>query len=149
MTPEWLRDSVEQGHPLPCADYVALQGLKDTTEEHCPHSGKSQSTVTTLSKPESPSQDPLRPPSRAAPISPAPPAFLLPPLKPPSAVELDHTAHFCCSRASPLVCPNQSLCAEFDVLRRSRVLDGNERSALSYARAIAVSVILFALQPRT
>jgi hypothetical protein len=44
------------------------------------------------------------------------------------------------------VCPNQSLCAEFDVLRRSRVLEGNERSALSYARAIAVSVISLTFQ---
>ena len=136
---------MEQGRPLPCADYAALQGLKEATEKHCPRS-KSQSTVTALSKSGSQSQDYLRPPSRAAHISLDPPAFLLPPSKPPPAVELDHTAHFCCSRASPLVCPNQSLCAEFDVLRRSRVLEGNERSALSYARAIAVSVTSLALQ---
>lgn len=133
VTPEWLRDSIEQGRPLPCADYAALQVLKEATEEHCPRS-KSQPKVT---KPGSTSQDSLRPSSRAAHINPDPPAFLLPPSKSPTPVELDHTAHFSCSRASPLVCPNQSLCAEFDVLRRSRVLEGNERSALSYARAIA------------
>ncbi|KAH9174946.1 Nucleotidyltransferase [Lactarius sanguifluus] len=132
VKPDWLRDSVEQGHPLPCTDYAALSDLKEATEEHCPRSN-SQSVVTTLSKSGSLSTS-SRPPSRAALT---PPAFLLPPSKPPSPVELDHTAHFCCSRASPLVCPNQALCAEFDVLRRSRVLESNERSALSYARAIA------------
>ena len=131
---------MEQGRPLPCVDYAALPVLKEATEEHDPRS-KSQSKVTAISKPASPSQDSLRPSSRPAHIGPAPPAFLLPPSKPPTPVELDHTAHFSCSRASPLVCPNQSLCAEFDILRRSRVLEGNERSALSYARAIAVSVI--------
>ncbi|KAN0126238.1 Nucleotidyltransferase [Lactarius tabidus] len=136
VTPEWLRDSIEQGRPLPCADYAAVQVLKEATEEHCP-SSKSQSKVTAISKTESPLQDSLRSRSRAAHISLTPPAFLLPPSKTPTPVELDHTAHFCCSRASPLVCPNQSLCAEFDVLRRSRVLEGNERSALSYARVIA------------
>ncbi|KAH9021225.1 Nucleotidyltransferase [Lactarius hengduanensis] len=118
VKPDWLRDSVEQGHPLPCTDYAAFN---------------SQSAVTALSKSGSLSTS-SRPPSRAALT---PPAFLLPPSKPPSPVELDHTAHFCCSRASPLVCPNQALCAEFDVLRRSRVLESNERSVLSYARAIA------------
>ncbi|KAH9050966.1 Nucleotidyltransferase [Lactarius deliciosus] len=132
VKPDWLRDSVEQGHPLPCTDYAALPDLKEATEEHCPRS-KSQSAVTALSKSGSPSIS-SRSPSRAALT---PPAFLLPPSKPPSPVELDHTAHFCCSRASPLVCPNQALCAEFDVLRRSRILESNERSALSYARAIA------------
>ncbi|KAH9006161.1 Nucleotidyltransferase [Lactarius hatsudake] len=132
VKPDWLRDSVEQGHPLPCTDYAALPDLKEATEEHCPRS-KSQSAVTALSKSGSLSTS-SRSPSRAALT---PPAFLLPPSKPPSSVELDHTAHFCCSRASPLVCPNQALCAEFDVLRRSRMLESNERSALSYARAIA------------
>lgn len=132
VKPDWLRDSVEQGHPLPCTDYAALSDLKEATEEHCPRSN-SQSAVTALSKSGSLSTS-SRPPSRAALT---PPAFLLPPSKPPSPVELDHTAHFCCSRASPLVCPNQALCAEFDVLRRSRMLESNERSALSYARAIA------------
>ncbi|KAH9067627.1 Nucleotidyltransferase [Lactarius vividus] len=123
VKPDWLRDSVEQGYPLPCMDYAALSDLKEATEEHLTALSKSGSLSTSS-----------RPPSRAALT---PPAFLLPPSKPPSPVELDHTAHFCCSRASPLVCPNQALCAEFDVLRRSRVLESNERSALSYARAIA------------
>ncbi len=140
---------MEKERPLPCADYAALQDLKEATEEHCPRS-KSQSPVAALSKSGSSSaslKKSPRPPLRAAHISPAPPAFLLPPSKPPSPVELDHTTRFSCSRASPLVCPNQSLCAEFDVLRRSRVLESNERSALSYARAIAVSVIFTSLQP--
>ncbi|KAI0002198.1 hypothetical protein BJV74DRAFT_949333 [Russula compacta] len=65
-----------------------------------------------------------------------PPASLLPPPVPPTPVEFDHTARFCCSRASPLVCVNQPLCDMLDLVRRSRELESNERSALSYARAI-------------
>lgn len=48
---------------------------------------------------------------------------------------------------SPLICPNQTLVNELSVIRRSRELEGEERSALSYSRAIAVcgSVALSAL----
>ena len=78
-------------------------------------------------------------PPQAASTDTIPPAYLLPPPVPPPDVKLDHTAHFCCSRASPLVCPNQPLCEALDVLKRGRALESNERSALSYSRAIAVS----------
>lgn len=138
MTPDWLRDSVAQGSPLPCADYAALPDLKKEDEKR-PSSSKSESRFSS-SLHGSPSTRPQSPP-RAAHTDVTPPAFLLPPPIPPSAVELDHTAHLCCSRASPLVCVNQPLCAALDVLRRSRALESNERSALSYARAIAVSFL--------
>jgi hypothetical protein len=138
VTPDWLRDSVAQGSSLPCADYSALPDLKREDEKR-PSSSKSESRFTSSLLHGSPPTRPQSPP-RAAHAEITPPAFLLPPPVPPPAVELDHTAHLCCSRASPLVCVNQPLCAAFDVLRRSRALESNERSALSYARAIAVSV---------
>ena len=140
VTPDWLRDSVARGSPLPCADYTALPDLREKDEKLSPRC-TSESRITGTSHYTSP---PTRSqsPSRAASTDGIPPAYLLPPPVPPPEVKLDHTAHFCCSRASPLVCPNQPLCAALDVLKRGRALESNERSALSYARAIAVSVIL-------
>ena len=129
-----------EGRLLPCADYAALPDLKETNEEVCP----SSSSLPSKSKSRSPSlHSPPFP--RAAHTDIVPPAFLLPPSVPPTPVELGHTARFCCSRASPLVCVNQLLCDALDVLRRSRALESNERSELSYARAIAVSVTLSSL----
>lgn len=135
VTPDWLRDSVAQGCSLPCADYAALPDLLKEVEKG--PSSKSESRFTSSHRsPRTRSQSP----SRAGAAS--PPAFLLPPPVPPPAVELDYTARLCCSRASPLICVNQPLCATLDVLRRGRALESNERSALSYARAIAVSATL-------
>ncbi len=143
MTPNWLRDSVAQDSLLPCADYIALPDLKEVDEKLSPR---------TISKGISLRSSPStcsRPPSRAAHTVTVttPPLFLLHPPVPPPKVELDHTAHFCCARASPLVCINQPLCAALDVLRRGRVLESNERSALSYGRAIAVSVTPLSFYP--
>ena len=47
-------------------------------------------------------------------------------------------SRYACQRASPLVCPNQALVRELDVIRRSRALEGEERSSLSYQRAASV-----------
>ncbi|KAI0302354.1 hypothetical protein B0F90DRAFT_1836880 [Multifurca ochricompacta] len=152
VTPEWLRDSVAQDHLLPCADYAALPDLKEAAEKHCPRS-TSQSIQTPSYKPSSPFPSPhtsfIESPFRTAHVNPGPPAFLLPPPVPLLTPKLDHTARFSCSRASPLISVNQSLCSAFDVLRCSRVLEGNERSALSYARAIArVSLTVNSAFPR-
>ncbi|KAI0251130.1 hypothetical protein BJV78DRAFT_489289 [Lactifluus subvellereus] len=138
VTPDWLRGSVAQGCLLPCADYAALSELKATTEKQCPRSS-SLSAKNPLSKSKSRSHSLLSPPrtTRTAHVDLAPPAFLLPLPVPPPPAKLDHTARFSCSRASPLVCVNQSLCSALEILRRSRALESNERSALSYARAIA------------
>ena len=57
---------------------------------------------------------------------------------PPSTRGLSHTAKLACCRASPLVCPNQALVEELDVIRRMRWLEGEEVNALSYSRTIAV-----------
>lgn len=56
---------------------------------------------------------------------------------------LDFTSRYSCQRASPLFCPNQNLVEELDIIRRSRTLEGEERSMLSYSRAIAVSILYF------
>ncbi len=132
-----------RGSPLPCADYTALPSLKVEDEKLSPRSissphgrpfSKSESRATSLHS--------LPPTPPAAHTDANPLALLLhPPVSPPT-VELDHTTRFCCSRASPLVCVNQPLCGALDVLRRGRALESNERSALSYARAIAVSMTL-------
>jgi hypothetical protein len=138
-----LRDSVARGSPLPCAEYAALPHLREKDEKLGPHSISESRITCRHSSPTTRSQSP----SRAASTDGIPPAYLLPPPVPPPEVKLDHTAHLCCSRPSPLVCPNQPLCDALDVLRRGRALESNERSALSYGRAIAVSVILPSFHP--
>jgi hypothetical protein len=135
---------VARGSPLPCADYAALPDLRQVDEEKLSPRSISESRITSHhTSPPTRSE----PPPRAASTGGIPPAYLLHPTVPPPEVKLDHTAHFCCSRPSPLVCPNQPLCAALDVLRRGRALENNERSALSYGRAIAVSVILSSFHP--
>jgi len=47
-----------------------------------------------------------------------------------------------CTRASPLVCVNQALAVELNVLSRSRELEGKAVNALSYERTVAVSSCL-------
>jgi len=68
------------------------------------------------------------------------PANLLPPVKPYAFNKdaLDPRANFSCLRASPLVCVNQRLCEELDVMRQMREVDGEDMSALSYRRAVSV-----------
>lgn len=67
------------------------------------------------------------------------PEYLLPPSPPiqTNLSRLDYKSKYACQRASPLVCPNQALAVELDIIKRSRALEGEERSALSYSRAIS------------
>lgn len=58
-------------------------------------------------------------------------------------VDLSPSAKLACQRESPLVCPNQKLVEQIDVIKRARELDMDWRSALSYARAIAVSSVRY------
>lgn len=47
-------------------------------------------------------------------------------------------SNFACQRLSPLICINETLIRELDIIKQGRLLlDGNERSSLSYGRAIA------------
>jgi DNA polymerase IV len=67
-----------------------------------------------------------------------PPRHLLPP-DPPLTTNLEALspgAPYVVQRASPLVCANQALAEELNVLRRLRALEGEARSELSYMRAI-------------
>lgn len=54
--------------------------------------------------------------------------------------DYDYASAYVCTRASPLVCPNQELARQLTVISRDRGLEQKEISALSYARACAVSV---------
>ena len=55
--------------------------------------------------------------------------------------DLSQTARLACLRESPLICPNQELVEQIDVIRRARELDADWRGVLSYARAIAVGLL--------
>ncbi|EIW53979.1 Nucleotidyltransferase [Trametes versicolor FP-101664 SS1] len=159
VTPQWLRDSIEHGSALPCGDYVAIEDLHETTVKNCPDCNcKPCACADSSASALSPSSSPRRsaahgpghlpsPPTspctsrhdasgQAAPI----PAHLLPP-DPPNVTDLEklnYMSLYACQRASPLVCPNQDLARELDIIRQSRALEGEDRSALSYQRAISV-----------
>ena len=55
---------------------------------------------------------------------------------------LSYMSRFAVQRASPLVCPNQAMLVQLDTIRNARALDGDERSAMSYSRSIAVCSFL-------
>jgi hypothetical protein len=149
VTPQWLLDSAQQGKPLPCGDYVALHDLQDETEHNCPDTdchcrSGSESHSPPPNELSSLSESALPKSSKSA----QPRDSVAAAEYDVSKLSLSHTARYSCCRASPLICPNQGLVAELDVIRRSRSLEGEERSALSYQRAIAVSclsVLLFDL----
>lgn len=159
---------MSEGKVLPCEPYVALQDLRQETIENCPacrmdpcvcddsDAGVDASAEGTYPSPP-PSNASASDTSRRtttvapasvsyaeaevkAPPSPEIPAYLLPPDLPiPTDLShLSYSAKYACQRASPLTCPNQALAVELDVIKQSRNLEGEERSSLSYARAISV-----------
>ncbi|KAF8548993.1 Nucleotidyltransferase [Imleria badia] len=118
VTPDWLRDSVNSGSIQPCGKYAALGDLRDDTESLC--SGAKTGTPAPLqASPNYYGQDPEDS------------------VKDTDLAALNHLLHYCCQRASPLTCPNQALVDELDIIRKARFLEGEERSMLSYARAIS------------
>ena len=135
---------------MPCEDYAALRDLKETTCANCP-SGRCTCGKTDSDSDSSPTTTPskkrkARSSTQEEPSSDVPskevtvPAYLLPP-DTPYQLETDKllpTARFSCQRATPLKCVNQDLCDTLEIIRRSRLLEGEDRSALSYGRAIAV-----------
>ncbi|KAI0821017.1 Nucleotidyltransferase [Irpex lacteus] len=167
VTPSWLRDSVIEGKSLPCGGYVAFPDLRDETVRNCPTcaqrpclcedtSDEREDAISPPmqrypSPPASPSSSiqevrPTRlkvkqshsPPTKENCLA-STPLHLLPPSPPipTDTTKLDWRSRYACQRASPLVCPNQAVAAELDIIKRSRALEGEERSALSYSRAIA------------
>ncbi|KAG1781945.1 hypothetical protein EV702DRAFT_1068193 [Suillus placidus] len=125
VTPLWLQDSVKFGRPLPCSSYVAIHDLEDETLQNCDtvqdtSSGSSFHFPSGAEKESSRQTEPDE-------------------LIDATEVEsLSYNAKYSCLRPSPLVCPNQSLVKEIDVIRRGRNVEGEERSMLSYSRAISV-----------
>ncbi|KAJ6593470.1 hypothetical protein B0H19DRAFT_1090482 [Mycena capillaripes] len=118
VTPEWLRDSVQQRALLPCGDYAALRELKQSTVKNCPDSDDDSdqegggSCVSSMATTES---EQLVEHTKA-----------------------HYTSRYACLRACPMICPNQGLVEQLGIIRRSRELEGKDTSALSYSRAIAV-----------
>jgi hypothetical protein len=102
-----------------CGHYAALPELHDETAKHCPEDDSS-----------GPSQ-PSQPPPIVKPTS--------------SRIFKNWTARYACTRASPLICVNQALAVELDVLRRHRELESLSINALSYERSVAVCLPCSAL----
>lgn len=124
VTPLWLQDSVKSGRPVPYRSYIAVHHLEDETS-------RSHDTVQEASSGRS-SNIPSGAEKQTEPAE----------LVDATEVELlSHTAKYSCLRPSPLVCPNQSLVKEIDVIRQGRNVEGEERSMLSYSRAISVCPI--------
>ncbi|OJA18854.1 hypothetical protein AZE42_05230 [Rhizopogon vesiculosus] len=125
VTPSWLRDSLTSGQPLPYRNYAAVHDLEDETLRHCPDAGQDTSSSSSLRSRSQEKENSWR-------TEPDEPIEV-------TEVELlSHKARYSCLRPSPLVCPNQSLVEEINIIRRSRHLEGEERSMLSYSRAISV-----------
>jgi DNA polymerase IV len=124
VTPQWLIDSVRHDRAMPYGEYAALNDLHDKTTRNFPDTDASESV---------PSSPPPSSSSSRYPPSPTAPAVVVT-----DKSKLSYKARHSCARASPLICPNQELAEQFDVVRRSRVLEGEDISALTYARAVAV-----------
>ncbi|KAG2159155.1 uncharacterized protein EDB93DRAFT_1237870 [Suillus bovinus] len=125
VTPLWLQDSVKSGWPLPCSNYIAIHDLEDETLRNHDTvqntSPGSSSRFPSGEETESSWQTELDEPMDATEVE-----------------LLSYNAKYSCLRPSPLVCPNQSLVEEIDVIRQSRNVEGEERSILSYSRAISI-----------
>jgi hypothetical protein len=126
-------NSVERGVVLPFDDYAALQDLHDEAAHKSPHeNSKHRKLPTTISPPPQHTSvqltiDTVASSSKASQSQKS---------------SIGYTSRFACARTSPLICPNAGLVAELAVIRRSRDLEGEDRSALSYSRAIAVRVAI-------
>jgi DNA polymerase IV len=124
---------------MPCGDYAALQDLHDGTIHHCPDaecccgSGSSSRSPPRIASPGKSTSPKSSTAIKQTNYEASTEFDVSKPL-------LNHSSRYSCCRASPLVCPNQGLIEALDVIRRSRSLEGEERSALSYQRAIAVSL---------
>nr|BAD89435.1 DNA polymerase mu [Coprinopsis cinerea] len=131
VTPQWLKDSVEAGHGLPCGKYAAIGELIEETIENCPDPDNCDDCSHSHDHPRSQS---MKPPSSAKGVANPSPA-----VEPtPARVHANWRARYVCQRASPLKCPNQDLVEALSVLCRDRELEGLHPNALAYQRAVAV-----------
>lgn len=142
VTPDWLRDSVKAGHPLPCGDFAALPELEEDTVEHCPDPETCQDKSHEHDHPRSTNHRSHSPGGRGSSVHAGQSGSYLnasSTVRPTDPKVFDQwRARYACLRAAPLVCPNQGLVEELNVLLRDRELEGLEKNALAYQRAIAV-----------
>lgn len=115
-------ESVQSGTIQPCGKYAALGDIRDETDS----TAKRGTPAPTESSPNNLGQLPVFTDPEAS-------------VREADLAALNHFSSFSCQRASPLTCPNQALVEELDIIRRARLYEGEERSMMSYARAIAVS----------
>ncbi|KAL0955859.1 hypothetical protein HGRIS_002061 [Hohenbuehelia grisea] len=137
VTTQWLRDSAAKHEPMPCGDYAALHELEEETAHNCPES----SQCSDWSNQTQPTSQADHPPDVDFPLSPPktpPPPYSVHVDPDPSENQLSYKARYACQRATPLVCTNQGLATELDVLRKQRELEGEHVNALAYERAVAV-----------
>lgn len=110
VTPAWLRQSIKDMHPVESGLYAAFEELHDSESN----------------------QD----------VNSEPHLLLCPPQvrmkATPRRVLQNWNAKYACQRASPMVCVNQTLAAELNVLARSRELEGLSMNALSYEKSVGV-----------
>ncbi|KZT33867.1 Nucleotidyltransferase [Sistotremastrum suecicum HHB10207 ss-3] len=122
VRPDWIRDSVKKSEALPCGDYAAISDLHDSSVENCPKSSSSQS----------------QPPDQAE-ASTSQHQSTKESTLPDLVYEPRYKSRFACERYSPLICPNQDLVKELHIIKLAREMESEERSALSYSRAISVT----------
>lgn len=143
VSPAWLRDSAKQRVRLSAQLYPAIRtNMRPFSVSASPALTRKRKAAPspTASPPADPTPKAPRTVSpKATPPPPTPPPTPPPPSLPPSPL-LDRfppTSRFAVQRLHPLVCPNQVLIKQLAVVRRSRELEGEDRSALSYSRAIS------------
>ncbi|KAG8852939.1 hypothetical protein FRB96_008458 [Tulasnella sp. 330] len=140
VTPKWLTDSVLQARPLPFKPYNAVKSspLLDLGDESFvePSLVKTTAPSPRSSLGTSVGPDELSPSS----ASPRPSSSLA---STPSPIRTTkrptpENSRYAVHRRTPLKSPNEPLLEEIGLIMKSRSLDGNARSALSYSRAISV-----------
>ncbi|KZT61982.1 Nucleotidyltransferase [Calocera cornea HHB12733] len=140
LSTQWLEDSAALGEGRPCEEYLALKGLRPASRAGTP----ALTTSAPSTAPSTPAPEPVSPkPANAKPPPPAPgtsgrttndeeiPLNFTTPWPLPNS-------RYACKRRTPLYTPNEELLRSLAVIMRSRELEGEDRSALSYARGISV-----------
>jgi len=109
VKPEWLERSINEGKRQPYSRYQALYVKQDRVTDDATTLGDHGDDLADKEEVTTSAQADLSP-----------------------------DAKYTCQRESPLVCQNQELVEQIDVIRRAREFDTKWQNALSYGRAIAV-----------
>lgn len=110
VRPEWLERSIAEGKRQPYNRYQALYVRQGVTADGVGSSGDQLGDV----------------PADGEEVTTS------------AQADLSPDAKFACQRESPLICPNQELIEQIEVIRHSRELDERWQNATAYGRAIAV-----------